>query len=431
MPETTASNSDGQLDPQPRGFRIGPGFLVTAAFIGPGTVTAATLAGFGHGLTLLWVVALSTLAAIVLQEMAGRIGLVRREPLGQVLRESTRPAALRVGLSALIFLAILFGNTAYQSGNLLGAVKGLDLLSGGRVFDSVGFAIVVLTLFALLAGGLLATGNPRLVSRFLIALVVLMSLLFLGIAIRVCPSAAEFSRAAVPRIPVGGAATTLALFGTTIVPYNLFLYASLVGEKWPSKIPTARALRESRIDITLAVGLGGLVTAAILVTGAAAMGTGDTLDFNQLPDRLGKFVAPEVSRSLLGLGLLGAGLSSAITAPMAASYAAAGIFGWPSTLRSPRNRLVSLVVLLSGWAVAAAGILWGVRPEQAILLAQAANGLILPVLALLLWWLVARRQIMGEFVNGRVAQVASFLVVFAISIVWLVSLILKLSAKLG
>ncbi|MEE3032943.1 MAG: divalent metal cation transporter, partial [Planctomycetota bacterium] len=126
-------------------LRLGPGFLVTAAFIGPGTVTAASSAGYQFGLELLWIIPLATLAAILLQEMAGRIGLVTDRPLGAALRLALPGQKSRAAFSALIFVAILFGNTAYQGGNLLGAVKGLDILSGGRVQNTLPVSLLVLT----------------------------------------------------------------------------------------------------------------------------------------------------------------------------------------------------------------------------------------------------------------------------------------------
>ena len=411
-------------------LRLGPGFLVTAAFIGPGTVTAASSAGYQFGLELLWIIPLATLAAILLQEMAGRIGLVTDRPLGAALRLALPGQKSRAAFSALIFVAILFGNTAYQGGNLLGAVKGLDILSGGRVQNTLPVSLLVLTNFAIIAGFLLVTGSPKRVTRFLVSLVIIMSLLFLGIAFTVVPPLSEVSRGFTPRIPTNGFSTTLALFGTTIVPYNLFLYASLVRSKWSSAVAASQAIRESRIDIVLAVGLGGLVTASIMITGAAASSQNE-FALDQLPVQLGHLLSPDVARLILGLGLVGAGLSSAITAPLAACYAAAGIFDWPTELKARQNRWVFGTVLIAGWAVGAIGILWQVRPEWAIIIAQAANGMILPVLALLLWWVASKRSILGDFVTGRFANIASFLVVATLSVIWLINLVGRLWSRFG
>ncbi|MGH7546464.1 MAG: divalent metal cation transporter, partial [Gemmatimonadota bacterium] len=106
-------------------MRIGPGALVAAAFIGPGTVTTATLAGAAFGYELLWALAFSTIATIALQEMAARLGVVGRSGVGEALRRRLTGAA-RVFAVALVIGALVAGNAAYETGNLLGAGLGLE-----------------------------------------------------------------------------------------------------------------------------------------------------------------------------------------------------------------------------------------------------------------------------------------------------------------
>ena len=109
---------------------FGPGVLVTAAFIGPGTVTTASVAGARFGYTLLWAIAFSVFAAIVLQEMSARMGLVTRRGLGEALRSTFARTGPRVAVSALVIAAIAVGNGAYQMGNITGASIGLEALTG-------------------------------------------------------------------------------------------------------------------------------------------------------------------------------------------------------------------------------------------------------------------------------------------------------------
>ncbi len=110
--------------------RFGPGLLVTAAFIGPGTITTATVAGAGFGLALLWVLLFSVIATIVLQEMAARLGIVSRQGLGEALRGAFPAPVLRGAVVALVVAAIAFGNAAFQTGNITGAAIGLEVLTG-------------------------------------------------------------------------------------------------------------------------------------------------------------------------------------------------------------------------------------------------------------------------------------------------------------
>jgi Mn2+/Fe2+ NRAMP family transporter len=106
-------------------------------------------------------------------------------------------------------------------------------------------------------------------------------------------------------------------------------------------------------------------------------------------------------------GLFAAGMTSAITAPMAAAWAVAGAFGWPRELRDRRLRIVWGGVLLIGTLVAVSGV----QPLPAILAAQAANGLLLPIIAIFLLLIMNDRTLLGDAVNGRRANVAGILVV--------------------
>ncbi|NJW55917.1 divalent metal cation transporter, partial [Salinimicrobium sp. CDJ15-91] len=88
---------------------LGPGVLVSAAFIGPGTVTVCTLAGVEFGFSLLWALLLSVIACIILQEMAARVGLVTQKGLSEVIREEIKNPLFRNLAILLIFSAIVFG----------------------------------------------------------------------------------------------------------------------------------------------------------------------------------------------------------------------------------------------------------------------------------------------------------------------------------
>lgn len=107
---------------------IGPGPLVAAAFIGPGTVTVCTLAGVGFGFTLLWAMVLSIIATVVLQEMSARLGIITQKGLAEVILTEIHNPVFKVLTILLIFSAIVFGNAAYEAGNISGGVLGLETL---------------------------------------------------------------------------------------------------------------------------------------------------------------------------------------------------------------------------------------------------------------------------------------------------------------
>ncbi len=381
--------------------KFGPGILVTAAFIGPGTVTTASIAGAEYGFALLWALLFSVFATMILQDMAARLGLITRRGLAEALRENFAGSWLGGAAIALVVLAIGFGNAAYEAGNIIGAAIGLESI---LALPMSAWAVLV----GLLAAALLASGTYALIEKLLVALVLLMSGVFLATLVQVGPDLGAMLRGALlPQVPSGSLLTVIALVGTTVVPYNLFLHASAVQEKWPAATDTRQALREARIDTGLSIGLGGLITLAVMSTSAAAFFGGDS-EFSaanmarQLEPLLGSG-----ARYFFAAGLFAAGLSSAVTAPLAAAYAVCGVLGWSQDLKSPRFRAVWITVLVCGTGFAALGT----KPLLAILFAQAANGFLLPICALFLLVVMNRRGSLGEHVNSALINGLGGLVV--------------------
>src|SRR5690606_34855207 len=128
--------------------------------------------------------------------------------------------------------------------------------------------------------------------------------------------------------------------------------------------------------------------------GTSAVFTSDSLAL-QLEPLLGTW-----ARYVFAAGLFAGGLTSAITAPLAAAYAVCGAMGWRNELSAPGFRLVWLVVLLTGTTFAALGS----KPLAAILFAQVANGFLLPIVAVFLLVVMNQRKLLGEFTNGPLAN---------------------------
>ncbi len=369
--------------------RFGPGLLVMAAFIGPGTVTTASKAGAEYGFALLWALLFSVLATLVLQEMSARLGLVTGKGLSLALRDHFQNPLFRALAIGAVILAIGFGNAAYESGNITGASLGLAAITP---YPTRFWALVV----GAVAFALLATGRYRVVERGLIALVVVMSAVFLLTMILVQPDWGSVLRGlAVPSLPAGSTLLVIALIGTTVVPYNLFLHSSSVREKWPPGFSVDAALQESRLDSLLSIGLGGLITLAIVTTAAVAFFGSDTaFSAATISQQLEPVLGP-AARYFFAVGLLAAGLTSAVTSPLAAAYAVSGALGWPPDLSDRRFRAVWMLVLGAGTLAAALGT----RPISAIVFAQAANGLLLPVVACYLLYVMNSPRLLGDYRN--------------------------------
>ena len=160
---------------------VGPGVLIAAAFIGPGTVTLCTIAGASYGYSLLWALLLSIIATIVLQEMALRVGLITNKGLAEEIRVSIKNKFINRFLILLILCSILIGNAAYEAGNITGASLGIIAIIGRETLNYIPLLI------GFIAFIILYIGNYKVLERSLILLVITMSVSFMITAIMTKP----------------------------------------------------------------------------------------------------------------------------------------------------------------------------------------------------------------------------------------------------
>lgn len=272
-------------------------------------------------------------------------------------------------LMVVVGITVMLGCAAYEAGNILGAVSGLNLLS--NINTRILTVLITLSAFAVLW-----TNKRQVISWLMTALVGLMGIAFFVLAVQQPFSVADvLKQAIVPSFPPGSSLLILGLVGTTIVPYNIFL---------GSGISKGKTIPLMRIGLTVSVVIGGLITAAILVAGTSVQA------FSSFPDlaaSLREKLGP-VGSLALGVGLFAAGFSSSITAPYAASIIASTVFGWSDPRRL---RMVWGMVLLVGFAFGISGI----RPIPVILTVQALNGLVLPLLVALIILLSNHRALLA------------------------------------
>jgi len=362
-------------------IKIGPAALITAAFIGPGTITLCILAGVTHGYSLLWAMLLSIFITIFIQNTAARIAWTTRKGLAQSSLEQSNNAFIRLLLGLLLMGAILIGNAAYEAGNLSGALIGLkgilamDKLTFGGSLDwfplLLGFGV----------GGLLIAGSFTFLKNSLIAIVVLMSGSFLLTAIMTKPDLGFVLEGLfVPYFKTEEILTIVGLLGTTMVPYNLFLHAALVAQS--PNVPFS----EIRKDTLVAIGLGGIISLCIIISAASLEGMviKNALDLGKALEPLYGTAAP----LLLQFGFFAAGLTSALTAPMAAAFVVSECFGLSKQGWS--YKITAFVVLAVGVYFTTIGIV----PIEIIRFAQIANGILLPVIGLLLLFMVNNSKLM-------------------------------------
>ncbi len=380
---------------QIKSYRPGPGMLVSAAFIGPGTVATAAIAGANFGYALLWALVFATLATIILQSFVTRITLVSGQTLGRVILSSfaTKPAKIIVII--LLFSALLIGNAAYEAGNIGGAALGLGELLSPSLVSILPPIVSTPNLIALFLIISLLVGKIERITQLLIALVVIMSLSFLLIFFMTKPNIYALLSGLIPSIPIDGLFTAIALIGTTIVPYNLFLHASNVHKKWNH----IQQLETAKTESVISIGIGGLVSIAILASAANIFFT-NNLSINSLSEMAYQMepLFGDFAATALAIGLLAAGLTSALTAPLATAYIVTEIWNSENDkLQEIRFKFIAVAIVLIGASVN----IFNINTIEIIFFAQVANGILLPFVAIFLVKISMSKTIMGPYVNSK------------------------------
>jgi Mn2+/Fe2+ NRAMP family transporter len=365
--------------------------VISAAFIGPGTVTTAVTAGSGYGLSLLWTVTFATFGCIALQELSARITIASGLTFGESLLKKFGPRNGRA-LQWIVGGSVILGCAAYEAGNILGAVAGLSLLTGA---SNTLLTIIV----TVVSGAVLWVKGKDWISNLMMLLVVVMGVAFAALAFSQPFNVMELAVSTItPVIPAGSEMIVLGLIGTTIVPYNIFISAGI------SKGQTVPLMR---VGVVISVTIGGAITAAILMAGISIK------DFNSFEG-----IAIAMSQQVgnwgayaLALGLFAAGFSSAITSPYASSLIATTVFGFSAKWKI---RMVWGLVLLTGFFFGISGL----KPIPVILAVQALNGLILPLITLYLIIIVNDEEIVPRsFSHGSRYNIILMVIMLAVSLI--------------
>ncbi|RIL50995.1 divalent metal cation transporter [Mammaliicoccus fleurettii] len=387
---------------------FGPGMIITASFVGPGTVTTMTQGGAGFGYSLLWAVLFSIIATIALQEMVARLALVTNEGLGEAIRDIFNHHLLKIITVWFSMVAVAVGCAAYISGDLLGTSLGAAYL-----LDIPEHIIApVIGIIILLIG---LKGSYDLIEKVMTVLVLIMGVIFITTVIVIQPDfGAVLKGAFVPSIPNGSLLTVIALIGTTVVPYNFFIHATSIHERFNG----VKDLKIVRTDTILAIGLGGLISAAILITAGTLIEGREVKSLVELSEPL-KPILGDFAPLFMSIGLFSAGLSSAIASPMGAAATISSCLRWKGGLKSKKYRLVFAIVIFIGIVTSSLGF----EPLEVLLIAQALNGIILPLIAVLIFIILNKKNMMGKFANGIVLNIIGIFVVLVVSFLGIYSLI--------
>ncbi len=381
--------------------------VIAAAFIGPGTVTTAAASGAGFGYSLLWALLFSTLACAVLQESAARITIASGHTLGEAVKQRFN----NKGIAWFLAISIFLGCAAYEAGNILGAISGMALAVTG--VDPAVFTVVIVAISA----AVLWLGKTSTVANIMGVVVAVMGFAFLIAGLSTPIDGAALAKGLfIPSFPEDSVILTLGLVGTTIVPYNLFLGSGLA---------KGQTIKSMRFGLVVAVLLGGVISMGILLAGTAMDGE---FSFAGLAATLSEANGTWMA-TVFAIGLFAAGFTSSITAPLAAAITLQSVGGkdrdWSET--GIRYRMGWGLVLLTGLIFGVTGI----KPIPVIILAQAANGLILPVIAVFLWLICNNRKLMGGHVNGGGIDIFMGITVWVSSLLGLINIFKAANSVMG
>lgn len=373
---------------------IGPGIIVTSAFIGPGTVTLCILSGIEFGYSLIWCIIFSIIATCYLQEISSRLGIISRKGLSEIITDIDNNFIRKIAVS-FIFLSLFIGNTAYESGNISGTSMGLETFIGSSSLNIFNHEINLNPIFiGFILILIVGNGSYKVFEKFLLILVSIMSLTFIFLAIISKPKINDLLNGLVPSVDDNNFIYVIGLIGTTVVPYNLFLHSYVSKNKWKNRDD----YKNSIFDTIISIVFGGIISLSIIITSASAHNLFNPTEIKNAVD-LGSQISPILGNSskyFISIGLFCAGITSSITAPIATSYALSGIFKYKPKWEDPSFKKISYTVIIIGVLFSSLSY----QPIVIIKFAQFINGLFLPLIAGFLLWSINKKKIMGDFTNS-------------------------------
>lgn len=373
---------------------IGPGIIVTSAFIGPGTVTLCILSGIEFGYSLIWCIIFSIIATCYLQEISSRLGIISRKGLSEIITDIDNNFIKKIAVS-FIFLSLFIGNTAYESGNISGTSMGLETFIGSSSLNIFNHEINLNPIFiGFILILIVGNGSYKVFEKFLLILVSIMSLTFIFLAIISKPKINDLLNGLVPSVDDNNFIYVIGLIGTTVVPYNLFLHSYISKNKWKNRDD----YKNSIFDTIISIVFGGIISLSIIITSASAHNLFNPTEIKNAVD-LGSQISPILGNSskyFISIGLFCAGITSSITAPIATSYALSGIFKYKPKWEDPSFKKISYTVIIIGVLFSSLSY----QPIVIIKFAQFINGLFLPLIAGFLLWSINKKKIMGDFTNS-------------------------------
>ena len=390
---------------------LGPGLIAANASNDAGGVAAYASVGARYGYDLLWVIVLITLSLIVVQEMAGRMGIVTGKGFTEVVREH-----YGVRWTTLVMLSILITNLAIGISEFIGIGAASELLHVPRE--------VTVPLAAVLVWTILVRGSYRWAERIFIV----MTIPFFAYpvaAVLAHPRWSAVGHAVVkPQLHTSPRYIYLvvAIVGATVMPFMQLYLQSAVAERGVR----VEELGRQRLDIIGGVVFANLIAGFIIISTAAALFAHGITNIGSATDaaRALEPFAGRFAKELFAVGLLGASLLAAAILPVTSAYVIAESFGMEKGVgRNFREAPVfttTITALVGTGAIVA--LIPGLPVIKLLVGVQALNGVFAPITLFFLWRLSGNRELMGEWRSGRILSAAAGATVIGMTILSLVLL---------
>jgi len=381
---------------------VGPGIITTNVDNDAGGITTYSIAGAHYGNRLLWMLPLAGLALVFAQEMSARLGLVTGKGLADLVREK-----YGVRWTALIIGTIVFANLANTVSEFAGVAASMEIF-GVAKYISVPLAAVGVWL-------LVVKGNYKSVERIFL-LGAAFYLAYVASAILTRPIWSEVLRATVTpsiRFESGYLILMVTIIGTTVAPWQQFYQQSAIVDKGLKASDYGFEL----IDLLVGVAYALVVVAFIIVTCAATLyANGMKIETAKDAAMALRPLAGTHASALFALGLLNASLMSAAVLPLSTAYVVCEAFGWESGVSHRFGEARAFFGVHTALIVLGAGVvLLPIKSlVQAMMASQTLNGVVLPVVLIVMLQLVNDRALLGRFTNGRLYNLIAWAIVCAL-----------------
>jgi NRAMP (natural resistance-associated macrophage protein)-like metal ion transporter len=378
---------------------IGPGFIAGNAGNDAGGIATYSIVGAREGYGLLWALVLITFALAVVQEMSSRMGVVTGKGFGDLVREQF---GLKVALAVMALF--VFANLTVTIAEFAGIAASIELFGVSKYLS--------VPLSALVVWFVVLKGNFKQVERFLITIsMIYLTYVFSGFMAN--PPWREVARQiALPHIRLDKDYILLfiTMVGTTITPYMQFYLQSAVVDKGVRIEEYGVAKFDVYAGSFMTIFIAFFI---VLATGTILHPAGIVVDSAEDAARALEPIAGNFAAHLFAIGLLNASFLAAFVLPLATAYGVSEAFGWESGINKTFREAPQFLGFYTAFIVIGAGVILlpGAPLIKIMFLSQTINGILLPIVLLIMLKLVNNRAIMGEYVNSKRMNVITWITV--------------------